>query len=180
MVPDPGERRTRCLQGLQALVATRRLIEGAGIPVDVVTGAGTGTWEFVGFHEGVTEIQPGSFVLMDCAYQAIRPEFACALSIAATVVSRRPAWYVLDAGSKAISRDFGTPTLKNRPQDKVLKLSEEHTTVETTDPNLQVGERVEVIPAHCCATMNLHRQCVAVRRGHVEALWPIEASGRYD
>ena len=180
MVPDPGERRTRCLQGLQALVATRRLIEGAGIPVDVVTGAGTGTWEFVGFHEGVTEIQPGSFVLMDCAYQAIRPEFACALSIAATVVSRRPAWYVLDAGSKAISRDFGTPTLKNRPQDKVLKLSEEHTTVETTDPTLQVGERVEVIPAHCCATMNLHRQCVAVRRGHVEALWPIEASGRYD
>jgi len=180
MVPDPGERRTRCLQGLQALVATRRLIEGAGIPVDVVTGAGTGTWEFVGFHEGVTEIQPGSFVLMDCAYHAIRPEFACALSIAATVVSRRPAWYVLDAGSKAISRDFGTPTLKNRPQDKVLKLSEEHTTVETTDPTLQVGERVEVIPAHCCATMNLHRQCVAVRRGHVEALWPIEASGRYD
>jgi len=180
MVPDPGERRTRCLQGLQALVATRRLIEGAGIPVDVVTGAGTGTWEFVGFHEGVTEIQPGSFVLMDCAYHAIRPEFACALSIAATVVSRRPAWYVLDAGSKAISRDFGTPTLKNRPQDKVLKLSEEHTTVETTDPNLQVGERVEVIPAHCCATMNLHRQCVAVRRGRVEALWPIEASGRYD
>ncbi|HMC90218.1 MAG TPA: alanine racemase, partial [Gemmataceae bacterium] len=107
MVPDPGERRARCLEGLQALVATRRLIEGAGIPVDVVTGAGTGTWEFVGFHEGVTEIQPGSFVLMDCAYQAIRPEFACALSIAATVVSRRPAWYVLDAGSKAISRDFG-------------------------------------------------------------------------
>jgi len=180
MVPDPGERRARCLEGLQALVATRRLIEGAGIPVDVVTGAGTGTWEFVGFHEGVTEIQPGSFVLMDCAYHAIRPEFACALSIAATVVSRRPAWYVLDAGSKAISRDFGTPTLKNRPQDKVLKLSEEHTTVETTDPTLQVGERVEVIPAHCCATMNLHRQCVAVRRGHVEALWPIEASGRYD
>ena len=131
MVPDPGERRARCLEGLQALVATRRLIEGAGIPVDVVTGAGTGTWEFVGFHEGVTEIQPGSFVLMDCAYHAIRPEFACALSIAATVVSRRPAWYVLDAGSKAISRDFGTPTLKNRPQDKVLKLSEEHTTVDS-------------------------------------------------
>ena len=131
MVPDPGERRARCLEGLQALVATRRLIEGAGIPVDVVTGACTGTWEFVGFHERVTEIQPGSFVLMDCAYHAIRPEFACALSIAATVVSRRPAWYVLDAGSKAISRDFGTPTLKNRPQDKVLKLSEEHTTVDS-------------------------------------------------
>jgi D-serine deaminase-like pyridoxal phosphate-dependent protein len=180
MLPDPAERRGRCLEGLQALVATRRLIERAGIPVEVVSSAGTGTWEFAAFHDGVTEIQPGSFVLMDCAYHAIRPEFACALSIAATVISRRPAWYVLDAGSKAISRDFGTPTLRDRPEDKVVKLSEEHTTVETTDPSLHVGERVEVIPAHCCATMNLHRQCVAVRHGCVEALWPIEASGRYD
>jgi D-serine deaminase-like pyridoxal phosphate-dependent protein len=43
-----------------------------------------------------------------------------------------------------------------------------------------VGERREVIPAHCCATMNLHRRCVAVRGGRVEAEWDIEASGRYD
>jgi D-serine deaminase-like pyridoxal phosphate-dependent protein len=45
---------------------------------------------------------------------------------------------------------------------------------------VKVGDRVEVIPAHCCATMNLHRTCVAVRKGRVEAVWPIEASGRYD
>jgi D-serine deaminase-like pyridoxal phosphate-dependent protein len=43
---------------------------------------------------------------------------------------------------------------------------------------VKVGERREVLPAHCCATMNLHRNCVAVRKGRVEALWPIEASGR--
>jgi D-serine deaminase-like pyridoxal phosphate-dependent protein len=146
----------------------------------VVTGAGTGTWEFVGGYEGVTEIQPGSFVLMDCAYHAVRPEFGCALSILATVISARQARYVLDAGSKAISRDFGTPVIKGRPDDKVLKLSEEHATVETAETGARVGDRREVIPAHCCATMNLHRACVAVRGGKVEALWPIEASGRYD
>jgi D-serine deaminase-like pyridoxal phosphate-dependent protein len=156
------------------------LIEKAGLPVDVVTGAGTGTWEFVGFHEGVTEIQPGSFILMDCAYHAVRPEFGCALSIRTTVISRRPRWYVLDAGSKAISRDFGTPIIKGLPDHRIIKLSEEHTTVESADPAIRVGDRLEVIPAHCCATMNLHRQCVAVRTGRIEALWPIEASGRYD
>ena len=43
-----------------------------------------------------------------------------------------------------------------------------------------IGDRREVLPAHCCATMNLHRQAVAVRKGKVEAVWPIEASGRYD
>jgi D-serine deaminase-like pyridoxal phosphate-dependent protein len=180
LVPDPAERRARCLEGLQLLVATRRLIEQAGIAVTVVTGGGTGTWEFVSSYEGMTEIQPGSFVLMDSAYHAVRPEFGCALSILATVISRRPQWYVLDAGSKAISRDFGTPIIKLRPQDRVLKLSEEHTKVETDDPSVKVGDRMEVIPTHCCATMNLHRNCVAVRQGRVEALWPIEASGRYD
>jgi len=180
LLADPAERRAKCLDGLKHLVATRRLIEDAGIPVTVVTGGGTGTWEFFGSYEGVTEIQPGSFVLMDSAYHAVRPEFGCALSILAALISRRPQWYVLDAGSKAISRDFGTPVIKNRPHDRVVKLSEEHTKVETDDPAIQVGDRVEVVPTHCCATMNLHRNCVAVRKGRVEALWPIEASGRYD
>jgi D-serine deaminase-like pyridoxal phosphate-dependent protein len=180
MIPDTQERRARCMQGLERLVATRRLLEQAGIPVEVVTGAGTGTWEWASACEGVTEIQPGSFLLMDCAYHAVRPEFGCALSILATVVSRHPGRYVLDAGSKAISKDFGTPVIKGRPGEKVTKLAEEHTLVETAEDVPRVGERREVLPAHCCATMNLHRQCVAVRRGRVEAVWPIEASGRYD
>ena len=57
---------------------------------------------------------PGSFLLMDVAYHATRPEFACSLSILCTVISRRPGRYVLDAGSKAISKDFGMPAVKGR------------------------------------------------------------------
>lgn len=180
MLADAHERREKCLHGLEQLIGTRRLIERAGIPVSVVTGAGTGTWEFVGTYDGVTEIQPGSFILMDCAYHAIRPEFGCALSIMTTVISRAPGRYVLDAGSKAISRDFGTPTVKGRPVDRVAKLSEEHATVESSDVRVRIGDVVHIIPAHCCATMNLHRSCLGTRDGHVETVWPIEASGRYD
>jgi D-serine deaminase-like pyridoxal phosphate-dependent protein len=180
MLPDAAEQRRRCLEGLEQLIGTRRLLEDNGIAVAVVTGAGTGTCEVVGHHDGVTEIQPGSFLLMDSAYHAVRPEFGCALSILATVVSRRPGWYVLDAGSKAISQDFGKPVIKGRPEEKVVKLSEEHAKVEDGGAGPRLGERREVLPAHCCATMNLHRQCVAHRGGRVEAFWPIEASGRYD
>jgi D-serine deaminase-like pyridoxal phosphate-dependent protein len=180
MLPDPEERRAKTREGMDRLLATKRLIEQAGIPVEVVTGGGTGNWDHVGFYEGVTEVQPGSFVLMDCAYSAVRPEFACSLSVRATVISRRRDWYVLDAGSKAISKDFGTPVIKGKPQERVTKLSEEHTRVETADPAIRVGDIREVIPAHCCATMNLHRNLVAVRGGRIEAEWPIEASGRYD
>jgi D-serine deaminase-like pyridoxal phosphate-dependent protein len=180
MLPDPAERRSKAEAGLSRLVETRRLIEKAGLPVPVVTGAGTGTLEYAVESEALTEIQPGSFLLMDCAYHAVRPEFGCALSILATVISRRRSQYVLDAGSKAISRDFGTPVIKAHPHDHIVKLAEEHARVESTDEQVKVGDRREVIPAHCCATMNLHRNCVAVRQGMVEAVWPIEASGRYD
>ncbi len=180
MLPDAAEQRRRCLEGLEKLVGTRRLLEESGIPVAVVTGAGTGTCAVVGRYDGVTEIQPGSFLLMDCAYHAARPEFGCSLSILCTVVSRRPSWYVLDAGSKAISQDFGKPAIKGRTEEKVVKLAEEHTKVEDCGMGPKVGDRREVLPAHCCATMNLHRQCVAHRGGRVEAFWPIEASGRYD
>src|SRR5262245_23227377 len=180
LIADPHERRAKCLQGMEKLIGTRKLIEQAGIPVGVVTGAGTGTFEYVGRTDGVTEIQPGSFVLMDVAYHAVRPEFGCSLSVWTTVISRRAGRYILDAGSKAISRDFGTPSVKGRPADRVLQLSEEHAKVESSDATVKIGDHREVIPAHCCATMNLHRNCIAVRKGKIEALWPIEASGRYD
>lgn len=178
--PDLEEKRVKCREGLAALVDTRRRIERAGVPVEVVTGGGTGTWDWTRTFEGMTEVQPGSFVLMDVAYHGVRPEFGCSLSILCTVVSRRPDRYVLDAGSKAISKDFGTPTIKGQPHHTVGRMAEEHTRVETDDSAVRIGQRFEVLPAHCCATMNLHRTCVAVRGGRVEAVWPIEASGRYD
>jgi D-serine deaminase-like pyridoxal phosphate-dependent protein len=180
LAAEPGEKKIRCEEGLEKLRTTRRLIESAGIPVEVVTGAGTGTSGFALAHPALTEIQPGSFLLMDAAYHAVRPEFGCSLSILTTVISRRPEWYVLDAGSKAVSQDFGKPLIKGHSEEKVVKLSEEHTKVEDGGHGPRVGERREVLPAHCCATMNLHRQCVAVRKGVVEAVWAIEASGRYD
>jgi D-serine deaminase-like pyridoxal phosphate-dependent protein len=180
LLPPGEEKKQRCLESLEKLVGTRRLLERNDIPVEVVTGAGTGTCETVGHYDGVTELQPGSFLLMDAAYRAVQPNFACSLSVLCTVVSRRPERYILDAGSKAISKDFGMPVVKGRPEDTVSKLAEEHTLVESKDGGVMVGDRFEVFPAHCCATMNLHRTCVPVRQGHVEGLWPIEASGRYD
>jgi D-serine deaminase-like pyridoxal phosphate-dependent protein len=180
MIPEAAERRRLCLQGMERLSATRRLIESSGIPVPVVTGAGTGTLEFVSTFEGITEVQPGSFLLMDAAYRVVEPEFRCALSILTTVISRRPEWYVTDAGSKAISKDFGMPVVQGRPADQIDRLSEEHTRVLNSGHGLRIGDRVSILPTHGCATMNLHRQCLAVRKGLIEFVWPIEASGRYD
>lgn len=180
LLPDREEQRAKAVEGATRLVAARRLLEEAGLAVETVTGGGTGTWEFVASVPGVTEVQPGSFVAMDAVYHHVRPEFRRALSIRSAVISSRPGKYVLDAGTKAVSRDFGPPELKDRPTDRVWKTAEEHTVVETTGAEPTLGTHIEIFPSHCCATMNLHRTCLGVRAGRVETVWPIECSGRYD
>ena len=177
---DPVERERRCQQAMQLLVGTRCLLEAAGVPVSVVTGGGTGTWEYVATTPGITEIQPGSFVLMDAFYHTARPEFRITQSVLTTVISRRPGQYVLDIGSKGVSQDFSRSAVKNRPADRVRLAAEEHTVVESDDTTVQIGDRLELYSGHCCATMNLHRNAIAVRGRQIEAVWPIEASGRYD
>jgi D-serine deaminase-like pyridoxal phosphate-dependent protein len=179
-LPDIAERQQRSREATELLVGTGRTLEQAGVPVEVITGGGTGTWEFVASCPGVTEIQPGSFILMDAFYHTVRPEFRITQSLITTVVSRRPGQYVLDVGSKGVSQDFGRTALKDRAGDRVKFVSEEHTVVESSDETVAVGDRLQVYSGHCCATMNLHRQAIAVRGRNIEAIWPIEASGRYD
>ena len=178
---DAAERRKSCLAALRRFGEFRRALEAAGVKPRVVSTAGTGTSDLSPTGEGITEIQPGSYVLMDCHYRKIAPAFGCALTILTTVISRRGDQYcVLDAGYKAISKDYELGVLKDESLGRVVNMSEEHTKVESPAPSLRVGTTVQVIPSHCCGTVNLHRRAFAVRNGRVEAVWPIEASGRYD
>ena len=178
---DPIERRDGCLTALSRIAEFRRALEVAGIKPRVVSTAGTGTADLSTTGEAITEIQPGSFVLMDCHYRKIAPAFDCALTIYTSVISRRGDQYcVLDAGYKAISKDYELGVLKDESLGRVGNMSEEHTKIESPSVSLRVGTAVEVIPSHCCGTVNLHRRAVAVRGRRIQAVWPIEASGRYD
>ncbi len=180
-VADAAKRRAGCMAALARIAETRRLLESKGITPQIVSTAGTGTCDLAASGDGVNEIQPGSYVLMDSHYREIAPAFGCALSVLTTVISRRgDEFCVLDAGYKAISKDYELGVLKVESLGRVVNMSEEHTKVESPAASLGVGTQVEVIPSHCCGTVNLHRRAFAVRRGRVEAEWPIEASGRYD
>jgi len=166
---DADERRRQSLAGTEALVGTRRLIERAGIPV--------------GSRHRRPAPAPGSTSAAAKGSRKSSPARSsswtarttrCGRSSAAPcrswprVISKRPEHYVLDAGSKAISKDSACPPSRAGPKRRSHRLSEEHTRVETQAGSIHVGDRREVIPAHCCATMNLHRNCIAVRKGKVE------------
>jgi D-serine deaminase-like pyridoxal phosphate-dependent protein len=178
---DAGEREKQARASLKLMVDSRRLIERAGLKVNIVSGGGTGTYDINGTTEGVDEVQAGSYALMDWWYTDIRPEFRQAMSIL-TIVMSRPQLNIaiIDVGRKGIGAEWGPPRLKSPHEGRVLGYtSEEHMTLELQGSReVKVGDRMEIIPSHGCTTSNLYREFVVHQKGQIIDIWPIEGSGK--
>jgi D-serine deaminase-like pyridoxal phosphate-dependent protein len=170
---------------------TRGRVEAAGIPLRDVSVGSSATVRVSGRVPGVTEIRPGTYIFYDFVQMTAGSctEADCALTVLATVVSRpSPDRVILDAGSKCLSSDFYRTTdrvagygyLKGSGGTLVARLSEEHGVVLTPggEPRMAIGDRVEIIPNHACAALNLFDTLVGVRGGDVEAVWPVLARGK--
>lgn len=171
----------------EAAVLSRDLIRKAGIEVPLITGAGTGTFQFETASGIWGELQCGSYAVMDADYgrnldadgQPVR-EFEHALFIWATVMShpvRERA--VVDVGLKGVSVDCGMPLLDGIANVTFERASDDHGVLKVGDTNhpLAVGDKIRLIPGHCDPTINLYDWYVGIRGGKVEALWPITARG---
>jgi D-serine deaminase-like pyridoxal phosphate-dependent protein len=182
MVPDAEERRTRVQGAMIPLLEAAELLDRNGIATEIVSGGGTGTYDMTGTSAPMTEIQAGSYILMDTTYRRIRPEFHPALTLLSTVVSRPTADRVVtDAGMKVVTKEFGWPEVIEPGGLVVQGLSEEHGKLLAEDParvDLAPGDRVRLIPSHCCTTMNLHDCLYVIRDGRLVDIWPIAARGR--
>jgi D-serine deaminase-like pyridoxal phosphate-dependent protein len=181
-LPNETERGEKACAAFKTLVDTRRMIEGAGIPVKIVSGGGTGTYTFTGNVAGVDELQAGSYAGMDWYYRELRPEFQQAMSMLVTVISRpKPDVAIIDVGRKGVGAEFGPPRIKTIPGAVIANFtSEEHATVKLPEASdfPRVGDKIEIIPSHGCTTSNLHHEYIVHRNGVVEDVWPIEGSGK--
>ena len=175
------ERAEACRAAMRKLSDTVRLIREAGLEVEIVSTGGTGTHRFTGETNEVTELQPGSYVVMDSDYGNVAGlDFANALTILSTVVSHvHPERAVIDAGYKAASTDAGMPAVKDAPGASYTPGGDEHgkLALEATGRKLKVGDKVELIPSHCDTTVNLYDYYHVVRDDRLEAIWPIAARG---
>ena len=159
-------------------VDTRRMIEDAGIPVGVISGGSTSTYQVTAEIDGVDEIQAGTYPTMDWRYAELAPEFEVALSVLTRVISVRPGEAVLDIGVKGAGNEFGLPRIRDYPEVKIPHfLAEEHCIVRNA-PAWKMGQPVHLIPSHACTTCNLHRQIFVHDGGRVVDVWPIEGSGK--
>ncbi|MCZ6676626.1 MAG: DSD1 family PLP-dependent enzyme [Candidatus Poribacteria bacterium] len=177
------ERKVSTEKSVDLLIDTKHLLEENGVPVKIMSGGGTGTYDITGAYPEMTEIQAGSYVFMDSTYQGVEgvgDQFGCSLRLLTTVVSHpQPTRVIVDAGLKVLAQEFGAPQPVGIEGLHTQGLSEEHGNM-TADASVDVkpGDKIELLPTHCCTTVNLHDRYYGIRNGIVEAVWEIEARGK--
>jgi len=162
-------------QRAEAVQRSASLLAAAHADVggDVISAGGTGSFDL---NTVATEIQAGSYVLMDTAYGQLDLPFGQALTVLATVISVNAAggWAVVDCGLKALGMDHGNPA---SDVAEVWFCSDEHTVLSRTGGRLSVGDRVHLVPAHCDPTVAYHESLHLARGDEVLERWPVDLRG---
>jgi D-serine deaminase-like pyridoxal phosphate-dependent protein len=148
-----------------------QLILAAGeVGGEVISAGGTGTFDL---NSWATEIQAGSYALMDTAYGKLGLPFTQALTILSTVISVSAGWAVADCGLKALGMDHGNPSVEGA---EVWFCSDEHLVFVPGSP-LRVGDRVAVVPAHVDPTVAYHEALYVVDGDDVMERWDVDLRG---
>lgn len=165
---------------------TRSLLKEDDLQVERVSGGGTPCMWQAHTHPELTEHRAGIYVYGDrltLRSGAVKLE-TCALRVFTTVVSRPTRDRgILDAGSKSLAMDLlgldGYGYICEYPDAKIYALSEEHGHIDFSDcaRKPEIGERVSIIPNHCCMVSNLFDEVVGARRNEVEVIWQVAARG---
>jgi D-threonine aldolase len=142
---------------------------------DLISAGATGTYDI---NRWATEIQAGSYLLMDTAYAKLGLPFRNALTILATVISvNAGGWAVADCGLKALGMDHGNPSLTDG--GVVWYCSDEHIVFSAPDGArpYEIGQRVRIVPAHVDPTVAYHSALHLVEAGEVLDSWPVDLRG---
>jgi D-serine deaminase-like pyridoxal phosphate-dependent protein len=161
----------------ELLAETKDAFDRAGLAAGTVSSAGTSTLHEALADPTITEIQAGTYALMEADLDGLALPFLPACSVVATVISRTGDRAVLDVGRKSIACDYGPPA--PLLDGAVLEsIHEEHTTLRLGGAALSLGDRVELRPGHVRLTFNLHDAAWLVRDdGSVEPV-AVAARGR--
>jgi D-serine deaminase-like pyridoxal phosphate-dependent protein len=165
LAPEREKRAAGTEQAMERLARAHAAVGG-----EVVSAGGTGTFDL---NRLATEIQAGSYALMDTAYAKLGLPFRPALSLLATVISVSPGYAVADCGLKALGMDHGAPAIDGA---RVWFCSDEHVTF-APDAALAVGARMRVWPAHVDPTVAYHERLFVVAGEEVLDVWPVDLRG---
>ena len=177
-MPDREDRVTEGRRVIQSVIDLKDAILAAGIPVEVVSTGETWSYDVAGEIPGVTEIQGGSYLVMETGYEYMS-EFDHAGKVLTTIISTpRPGVAVGDAGIKAVGLVRGLPAVDNRPGVTVESMDADHAIFRLAGGvELQIGDQLALLPGQQDAMVSRWDRFVGVRHGKVEAVWDIQARG---
>jgi len=175
---EETERKTKTEENSKKIRELIEYLSSNGISVNVLSGGSTGTSEIKAKEGLYTELQAGSYLFMDSTYGDLKLPFENSLFILATVVSVGENIAVVDAGIKSCGVDQGMPKCKGFEVSNIVA-SEEHFQLHNPTKKLKVGEKIVLIPSHCCSTINLHNKIYLYKNEKVIDRFEITARGYF-
>ncbi|MDC3169625.1 alanine racemase [Paracoccaceae bacterium] len=145
------------------LTDAKKLIEAKNIAVNTVSIGGSPDMWKVKDIPVATEYRIGTYIFNDRSLveKGICSEDRVALTVLATVVSTPTKnRAIIDAGSKVLTTDLfgmkGHGRIVNFPDLRIVELTEEHgTIVSDQSTNLEIGQKIQIIPNHACVVTNM-------------------------
>ena len=183
-----AQRKEQALERYQPSVETFEQMKRAGLNTEIFSGGGTGTYNIMHKARGVTDVQVGSYVFMDCQYIEIGSEsddevfadFTPSLTVVATVLNAYfPNSLTTDAGAKALTLNKPGPWVIGEKGFTYNAGSDEFGVIryESANREYKVGDKLELIVPHCDPVVNEYDHMFAIRKDRVEEVWPIAARG---
>ena len=175
---DRSTRAANAAAAIAKLLGVADALSADGHAIEVVSAGGTNTYDLTGANPRVTDIQAGTYAVMDTSYAIIAPRFQPVLSVLGTAISHHGRRLVLDCGSKVhATTELAPPTVVGLDAS-VLELHEEHALIELGDDDApRLGDRVELLVSYASGTVNLHDFYLVCAGDEVVDVWPIAGRG---
>ena len=187
-IEDFATRREKSLAAMKTLGGTRDALKAAGLPCDICSGGGTGSFDIDPEAHVLTELQGGSYIFMDKQYNDVKAgngasvPFETSLFVQMSVISNNtPGLVTTDAGFKAFSTDAEAPVLLSGAPEGAAYFffGDEQGGIALPDGGtLPLGASLTAITPHCDPTVNLYDCYHVVRDDTLVAIWPINARGK--
>jgi D-serine deaminase-like pyridoxal phosphate-dependent protein len=176
LTPDNELRHERQREAMKFFTGVAGLLEADGIGCPIRSAGGISTWDWTAAYPGMTEIQAGTYVVMDNFHGRMVPGFEHSLTIQATVISRQSGKIIVDAGNKSVA-DPADVTMVGHDY-KVFRFDEEHGIFDAAGGSpLRVGDPVSLVPGYSPSTVNWYDAYHVVQEDVVVDIWPIIPRG---
>jgi len=176
LTPEEDLRHEKQQEAMKLFTGVADLLEANGIACPIRSAGGIATWQWTATYPGITEIQAGSYVVMDNFHGRMVPGFERSLTIQASVISRQSKQVIVDVGNKSVADPYNVTIVGH--DLPVFRSDEEHGIFSAPEGSvLKVGDSVSLVPGYSPSTVNCYDAYHVVQDDTVSDIWPVIPRG---